>query len=597
MFFFAILTSFFTPHAYALENFSTDYSVDYSVLENGLTNVTLHVTLTNTTSQYYASSYKVQLGFNNIVNVKASDAGGPMSPILHKTSDGYSIELFFNQKVVGLGSKLTFTLTFDSPDISKQYGKIWEINIPGIANPDSFHSFNVNVKTPLSFGNPTYIKPAQTNNTLSFTKDMLGKSGISIAFGDKQVYTFRLLYHLSNKNLFPIHTEIALPPSTNYQEVFIGDISPKPVNVTVDNDGNWLAQYYLSPSQKLDVITEGKAVLSLTPKEQPLSQKDLALYLQSQNYWQTADSQIQKLARELKTPDAIFNYVVKTLNYDFSRVTDNKPRLGAVAALESPDSAVCLEFTDLFITLARAAGIPAREVDGFASTENSKQRPLSLVKDILHAWPEYYDTARNTWIMVDPTWDNTTGGVDYFNTMDFDHFAFVIKGLNSEYPIPAGGYKVSGLSDSKDVNIGFGDVVPLNEQNIELESNLPKVTLSGFPISGTLTIRNVGTSVFADQTLGLMSNTLFPHTQVIRIPAIPPFGYANVPVSFDHTSFLTNKNESFTIRLADRTIAQDIKVTPFVLNRFAVTGGISFVILALLILIITIRSGRIRLFR
>ncbi len=30
--------------------------------------------------------------------------------------------------------------------------------------------------------------------------------------------------------------------------------------------------------------------------------------------------------------------------------------------------------------------------------------------------------------MIDPTWGATTGGVDYFETLDFDHFAFVVKG-------------------------------------------------------------------------------------------------------------------------------------------------------------------------
>src|SRR5205085_322452 len=146
-------------------------------------------------------------------------------------------------------------------------------------------------------------------------------------------------------------------------------------------------------------------------------------------YWQTNDPAIKALGQELKTPKDIYEYVVKTLSYDFTRVTDDKPRLGAALALKNPTSAVCREFTDLFIAIARSAGIPAREVDGFAYTENAKQRPLSLVKDILHAWPEYYDTNKKTWVMVDPTWGSTTGGIDYFQVLDLDHFAFAIKGI------------------------------------------------------------------------------------------------------------------------------------------------------------------------
>jgi len=59
--------------------------------------------------------------------------------------------------------------------------------------------------------------------------------------------------------------------------------------------------------------------------------------------------------------------------------------------LDNTTNAVCLEYTDLFVTLARAAGIPSRSIEGFAYTKNSRLRPLSLVDDVLHAWVQYYD--------------------------------------------------------------------------------------------------------------------------------------------------------------------------------------------------------------
>ena len=127
--------------------------------------------------------------------------------------------------------------------------------------------------------------------------------------------------------------------------------------------------------------------------------------------------------------------------------------MGALSALNNPTSAVCLEFTDLFVALSRAAGIPAREIDGYAYTNNAHDRPLSLTEDVLHAWPEYYDFDKKAWIMVDPTWGNTTGGIDYFNALDFDHIAFVIKGENSGYPIPAGGSRRTTWARSSSLSI------------------------------------------------------------------------------------------------------------------------------------------------
>ncbi len=448
-----------SPSAFASENFTTDYSVTYNVLENALTHVTFDITLTNKTSQYYASSYSIQVGFNDVESVLARDSEGKVTPVVSKNDNGNNIKITFNKGSAGLNKKSVFAISFDTKDIAHASGKIWNINIPGLTKQTEYNSFNVNVVVPKFLGDPSYIKPAigQFNNgSLKFTKKELGESGISISFGQEEIYKFGLLYHLKNPNLFPIKAEIALPPSTNYQDVEIIDINPKPENIISDNDGNWLAKYTLNPSKKVDVKVTGKAKVSLRPKKQKLSQKEKEQYLKDNAFWQVSNSKIKELALELRTPYEIYKYVVQNLKYDFQRVALGKPRMGSAEVLKNPTSAVCLEFTDLFIAMARAAGIPAREVNGFAYTKNSKEKPLSLVKDVLHAWPEYYDQEIGTWVMVDPTWENTTGGVDYFYTLDFDHFAFVIKGVSSVYPIPAGAYKISNAA-TRDVEVEFAD--------------------------------------------------------------------------------------------------------------------------------------------
>lgn len=593
---------FFIPTSVsAASNFTTDYRVTYDVKENGVTRATIQGTLTNTSSQYYASSYKMQVGFDTISNVKVTDPDGPVTPIVTKNNDGHVIAMTFNKKAVGLGSKLPFTLTFDTPTVGKKYGNIWEINIPGLSNPNDFSSFTVQVIVPPSFGQPAYIKPKQPNNSLTFTKEQLGKSGIAIAFGQKQMYSFHLTYHLRNGKPIPVKTEIALPPSTNYQDVFITNMSPLPSNVRTDKDGNWLAEYTLFPSQQLDVNVQGKADVRLIPNQQDMSQAELAEYLEPKKNWQADGSEIKGLANQLQTPEAIYNYVVKTLRYDFSRVTNDQPRLGAIGALNSQDSAVCREFTDLFIAIARAAGIPAREVDGFAYTENSKQRPVSLVRDILHAWPEYYDTQKKTWVMVDPTWGSTTGGIDYFNILDFDHFAFVIKGRDSEYPIPAGGYKFAGTENLKDVSVTFAEDLPSMTPDYEITSEMPEIVTAGLPIKGKVTIKNIGSSIIPAQAMYVSSKTLTPSDQMYTVESIPPFGQASIPIMFKSAPFLTNADAHFTIRLGlnesvlgAQTTAESFKVVPFYRSPLGI-GGIILGILAIFIFIITIKIRRLRL--
>ena len=123
--------------------------------------------------------------------------------------------------------------------------------------------------------------------------------------------------------------------------------------------------------------------------------------------------------------------MVSNLTYDYAKAEKGNDWKGSVYALKNPGSAICTEFTDLFIALSRAAGIPARELEGFAWTENPKLRPLSLSGDVLHAWPEYWDKDKNLWIQIDPTWGNTTGSIDYFTKLDFNHIVLLFMGYRT----------------------------------------------------------------------------------------------------------------------------------------------------------------------
>jgi len=584
------------PFSLAAKNFKTSYDVTYQINDTGITHVTFKTTLTNTSSQFYASSYKIKVGFLKITNVSASDQNGKINPTVIKTPDGETIAITFNKKVVGIKKTLPFTVSFDTKEVAQKQGHIWEVNIPGIANQKDFDEFTAHVLPPKSFDAPTYVKPNSGNGT-DFTKDQLGKSGISMAFGNKQYYAFSLSYHLENTHLFPTTEQITLPPTTNYQHVVIDDINPKPQNVVQDADGNWIASYALTPSKKVSVVVKGRASVSLYPEKISLSSDEKKLYTQQQPYWES-NEKLQALAKKLKTPEHIYAYVVNTLHYDFSRVTANSPRLGAAGVLQNPTSAVCLEFTDLFVALSRAANIPAREVDGFAYTQNSRQRPISLLKDILHAWPQYYDKEKQTWIMVDPTWGNTTGGTDYFNIMDFDHVAFVIKGQRSDYPIPPGGYKTKGFENAKDVSVSFADSFTVPIPTAKIKTTLSPTTIAGLPIRGTMQISVAHGGIFPSREIAIQSTSFFPAKQTVTSTAIPPFGFITIPFSFSGTSFLTNQTSTITIHIAQDRVSKNIRIVPFFLSVTGIVeGGVIFGITAVVLYIITTRARRLPFFR
>lgn len=559
-----------------------------------MTHVVFNGQLKNKTDRSYASSYAMNVGFDDIENASAFDGGGTITPTIKKTDKGKSISLNFNQQVVGVNNILHFTFAFDTPNVATHIGNIWEVDIPGIANQNDFSAFNVHVRVPGNFGQPSYIKPSQAGSSLDFDKSILGNSGISIAFGKDQTYDFTLLYHLQNRNLFPITTEIALPPDTNYQRVTINDISPKPINVIEDNDGNWLAQYSLLPSQKITITAKGSIKTMLHPDKKVLSAEEKKIYTRPQQYWDSNNSKIQKLAQELKTPQAIFDYVVHQLTYDFSRVAGQQQRLGAQRVLDNPSSAVCLEFTDLFIALARAAGIPAREVDGYAYTQNTQERPLSLVKDILHAWPEYYDTEKQAWIMVDPTWENTTKGTDYFDIFDFDHITFAIKGEKSTYPVPAGGYKLVGGENVKDIFMTFGNDFPTTDQQLTALFDMRNTQFAGTAITGNITLSNVGQQAITPQQIIITATKLNPHKQLLTMTKdIPPYGHIQSTIGFEKTDFLTNAKEVITMQIGDKTLTKAITIYPIFLKTNYLIGGIIGVISCIILFIAATRAWRL----
>ncbi|HSD98527.1 MAG TPA: transglutaminase-like domain-containing protein [Patescibacteria group bacterium] len=574
--FFVFASSFFitTHDAHADTKVTSAVAMQYNVAASGVTHVTAHISLTNTTENYYVSSYTLKLGFENITNITASDPNGPITTTVKPSGQGQEITLTFNDVVAGKGKTLPFTLSFDTENVASENGTIWEVNIPGLASQDDFSDFSVDVSVPPSFGKATFIKPFVNETNLHFTKDDLGKSGISLAFGNSQTYAYSLTYHIENTNVFPVKTDIALPPTTNYQDVSLQSISPKPDNVRLDTDGNWLATYTLSPSQKLSISAAGLIAVSLTPKEVLLSDSDRKLYLQQQSFWQVNNSQIKTLATSLKTPEAIYNYVVTHLTYDFARVTNEQIRIGALGVLQNPSSAVCLEFTDLFIALSRAAGIPAREIDGFAYTQNTISRPLSLSKDVLHAWPEYYDNDKHTWVMVDPTWGNTTGGVDYFHLLDFDHVAFVVKGVSSTYPVPAGGYKFTSDQNRKDVSVDVTQETITDQPILSMKFTMPESVASGLPIGGSATLENTGSVLFPSQPMQVTTTRLKPLAQFVSSPAIPPFGTVTKQIAFDKTPFLTNLHDTITITLDGKSVTSSIAVVP-VTRQILIIGGIS----------------------
>lgn len=463
-----ILVSFLiisSNEVYAEGEFKTDALVSYNVQKNGETNVTHKITLENLFSNFYATSYTLRFENTDISEPQAKENSRSLALNEARDNQITSLQVIFDKSLVGKGKKRTFEISYKTSGLATKTGEVWEITIPRLRDDKEFDIYTVTLSIPTSFGKEAYLSPKPRSETTSaesyfyeFAKESVSKTGINAAYGQFQVFDFTLNYHLENPLARSQTVAIAIPPDTYFQKVFYKVLDPKPENVTQDADGNWLATYLLKPRARFDVKTTGSVQIFSTPRTfSKTSKENLVSNLKETEFWQTNDPEIIKLAKELKTPKAIYDFVSEKLKYDIKRVKPNVERFGARRALENPNNAICMEYTDLFIAIARAAGIPAREVNGFAYTENPEIQPISLVSDVLHAWPEYWDSIRGAWIPIDPTWASTTGGVDYFSKLDLRHFTFVNHGEDATRPYPPGSYKL-GPNPQKDVFVSFGEL-------------------------------------------------------------------------------------------------------------------------------------------
>lgn len=541
--------------------FQADYTVQYDVAPTGTTIVTQNVTLTNEQTNLYPQKYSIIIDSEKIKNIIAFDESGLVTPEITQQDGKTDIILPFNDKVVGLGRQLHFSLRYEDQEIAQKNGKIWEINIPGVANDPDLQTYVVTLHVPPTFGPNAYLTPPPaTNNT--WTKDQMVSGGISAAYGSEQVFALDLSYFVENPNITPRSTEIALPPETAYQRVSVQAIDPKPLNVVTDADGNWLAQYDLLPEQKLTVHAKILVQINLHPRSgvtEPMPNPDL--YKKALPYWESQNSNIINLAKTYKTPRDIYDFVTHALTYSYTRVNNSPVRKGAAAALSDPKDAICMEFTDLFVAIARAAGIPAREVVGYAYTTNAKLRPLSLVTDVLHSWPEYYDSQQQIWVPVDPTWANTTGGINYFDKLDFNHVVFAIHGQSSEYPYPAGFYKEHN-SNTKDVSVQFTDVRPdFNPAPLRVSYMFPGSVTSGFAENGNVLLQN-------DHQTALYNTAATVHTEpfdvnvVKQIPEIPPYATVIIPVRIPTYGYFLTGQGRITTDINGSTSVLEFMVVP-----------------------------------
>lgn len=515
------------------KQFSIDYDITYDVQENGDTKVTQNVSITNQKNDVVPTTYTFTTKNMDISDTRATVNGKDAEVKKEAKTDETTITVPITSYSIGEGRQNSISLSYTTPNIAGQIGNIWNIYIPKINIPDTTIIYNVKLSVPRNFGPKIYLSPTPTIEKLEegksnfyFTKESFYDKGITGSFGTHQLLNFKIRYQLKNSSILSSLYEIALPPDIKgFQQVKYGQINPKPAKISTDKDGNVIAYFRIGPKKEMEIILTGSARTSgrqINPefggKFSEISPNLIKSYTQKEKYWETDSSVVKEISKQLKDPNLnvtknarkAYDYVTENLNYNFNAIKqENVERKGAQIALNDSGPWTCMEFTDALIAILRSMGIPAREINGYAFTNDENKRPVSInLKggDLLHAWVEYYDPAFG-WTQVDPTWGKTSG-TDYFTKLDTNRFAFVIKGADSEYPFPAGSYRTNDADRLVEVDYAQDSSDNAFEERIKTDKKFNFNLLQIIKGNKRIEIENVG-GVFI-HNLGTKREALAP---------------------------------------------------------------------------------------
>lgn len=509
--------------------------------------------ITNKYTEKYLPSFEYTIKNTDITNVSVEYGEKTLLPIVQNDSTSINVKINFDDKVLGKGNKRTFSILYEIKNLASKTGDVWELSIPRNEDIKTYSNFKTTLIVPQAFGKEAYITPNYYEKNIEdekiiyvFNKEDLLNSRIVIGFGDYQIFNFIINFHLQNKGTFAESQTISIPPDTSYQRMYYISIEPKPINIDVDNDGNWLAKYKVPANSELNIKATGNVQLFANPRKY-LTPPIQNLYenIKQTTYWQSNDDNIVNLSKTLKGPEDFYKYVTENLSYDYS--LSKTERLGAVKALSNNNNSSCREYTDLLIALLRAKGIPAREIIGYAYTDNPNLKPISFYNDVLHSWVEYWDSEKKIWVSVDPTWGATSKS-DYFSKFDLRHFAFTIHGVNDSTPTPAGFY--NSESSDKDIFINFGTLENTPEVSPGVTNNTSNLYLFGR--DNVISIKNNNNFALYDKNIKYYYDSDLIYEDNIKI--IPPHSEVTKHLKSKFSPLAIKTPSSITVLVNDKTI-------------------------------------------
>lgn len=257
-----------------------------------------------------------------------------------------------------------------------------------------------------------------------------GEAAVTGVFVTGKV-TYRITggFLLKNENNVSVndYVYVALPQNTTFQKSYVVSINPKPLRFVVDEDGNTYAVVLVraEPGRKYWVNVSYVVVVYSYQIDESASKGDwpplsfVRRYTVSSGYWNVYNVTLIRLAREVAFAQTPLSTVKKLASWveqanrgnyrvSFGRAgSDHAVTYGYRGYAITGD---CVEVADVFVTMARILGVPARTAFGILLTDSERMwLNFSTIEaegeNILthwggHMWPQVYVEPYG-WIDVD----------------------------------------------------------------------------------------------------------------------------------------------------------------------------------------------------
>jgi len=201
---------------------------------------------------------------------------------------------------------------------------------------------------------------------------------------------------------------VALPRSIEEkQKILEIAYSIEPVRIFYEDENRYAEFILIQPEElttlRIDIEAELYRYDLGTARERKKTSrvKDAAIadFLKEEQYLEKDEAAIQDISESLKGETdvdkvrAIYSYVIENMEYEIVE----KDNLGAVYAAKN-NKGDCTEYSDLFVALCRAKGIPARVITGYTARFDEVSPK--------HHWVEVY-LKDYGWVPFDPSWGDT----------------------------------------------------------------------------------------------------------------------------------------------------------------------------------------------